>query len=193
MVTVEGKDYDIGFVEGCFTSNDLAANLPLYPGCGTGYTTPDLYANRDGVLTSQPWWGKADLALAIANAYQVAAVAAKAAALAANPGTNDCAYLPNLNGGIVCADSPYFAYAANSSPPYYDGYMFYEYGSTIDYYTRQSGYFAVVQSAPASGPSSVPGPLPILGLAAAFGFSRKLRKRIKLHKATSAVSASPGA
>ena len=41
--------------------------------------------------------------------------------------------------------------------------------------------------------ASVPGPLPILGLAAAFGFSRKLRKRIKLHQGTSAVSTSPGA
>ena len=39
----------------------------------------------------------------------------------------------------------------------------------------------------------VPGPLPILGLAAAFGFSRKLRKRIKLHRDTSAFSTSPGA
>ena len=41
--------------------------------------------------------------------------------------------------------------------------------------------------------NNVPGPLPILGLAAAFGFSRKLRKRIKLHRGTSAVSTSPGA
>ena len=40
--------------------------------------------------------------------------------------------------------------------------------------------------------ASVPGPLPILGLAAAFGFSRKLRKRIKLHKGTDAVSTSTG-
>ena len=44
-----------------------------------------------------------------------------------------------------------------------------------------------------SSQASVPGPLPILGVAAAFGFSRKLRKRIKLHKGTSAVSTSPGA
>ena len=50
-----------------------------------------------------------------------------------------------------------------------------------------------VQVNASRSPASVPGPLPILGLAAAFGFSRKLRKRIKLHKATSAVSASPGA
>ena len=41
--------------------------------------------------------------------------------------------------------------------------------------------------------ANVPGPLPILGLAAAFGFSRKLRKRIKLHKGTSDISSSAGA
>ena len=42
------------------------------------------------------------------------------------------------------------------------------------------------------GTASVPAPLPILGLAAAFCFSRKLRQRIKLHKGTSAVSTSTG-
>ena len=36
-----------------------------------------------------------------------------------------------------------------------------------------------VQVNASASPASVPGPLPILGLAAAFGFSRKLRKRIK--------------
>jgi len=44
-----------------------------------------------------------------------------------------------------------------------------------------------------SSTASVPGPLPILGLAAAFGFSRKLRNRINLHKGISAVPTSPGA
>ena len=39
--------------------------------------------------------------------------------------------------------------------------------------------------------TSVPGPLPLLGVAAAFAYSRKLRKRIKLHKVTSAVSTPP--
>jgi hypothetical protein len=37
----------------------------------------------------------------------------------------------------------------------------------------------------------VPGPLPVFGGAAALGFSRKLRKRIKLHRGTSAASTSP--
>jgi hypothetical protein len=41
-------------------------------------------------------------------------------------------------------------------------------------------------------PQSVPGPLPILGVAAAFGFSRQLRKRIKRHRETSSVSTSIG-
>jgi hypothetical protein len=42
-----------------------------------------------------------------------------------------------------------------------------------------------------SSPSSVPGPLPVLGAAPAFGFSRKLRKRIKT--STNAVSIPTGA
>ena len=46
---------------------------------------------------------------------------------------------------------------------------------------------------PQLAPNSVPGPLPILGVAAAFGFSRKLRKRIKLHKGSSDISNSTGA
>ena len=50
-----------------------------------------------------------------------------------------------------------------------------------------------VQVTTSTSPASVPGPLPILGLAAAFGFSRKLRKRIKLHKGSSDISNSAGA
>ena len=42
------------------------------------------------------------------------------------------------------------------------------------------------QVAPASS-AAVPGPLPALGAAAAFGFSRKLRKRIKINKGSSAT------
>ena len=61
---------------------------------------------------------------------------------------------------------------------------------------RKLTYFDTISvqvNASSSGsPANVPGPLPILGLAAAFGFSRKLRKRIKLHKGTSAVSTPPG-
>jgi hypothetical protein len=42
------------------------------------------------------------------------------------------------------------------------------------------------QATPYTSPAAVPGPLPALGAAAAFGFSRKLRKRIKCSTNTSA-------
>ena len=71
-----------------------------------------------------------------------------------------------------------------------------DYRPVTDTFTTFSGYDGVINSSslsPVSPVANVPGPLPILGLAAAFGFSRKLRKRIKLHKGTSAVSTPPSA
>ena len=59
--------------------------------------------------------------------------------------------------------------------------------------TAQNFYQLEGISIPSQNTSDVPGPLPILGLAAAFGFSRKLRNRIKLHKGTSNISTSLGA
>ena len=50
-----------------------------------------------------------------------------------------------------------------------------------------------VNASSSDSPASVPGPLPLLGLGAAFGISRKLRKRIKPHRGTRAVSTSVGA
>jgi hypothetical protein len=63
-------------------------------------------------------------------------------------------------------------------------------GDTISVQVNPGGSLAQVNAG--GSLASVPGPLPILGVAAAFGFSRKLRKRIKLHKDTSAVSTPPG-
>lgn len=66
--------------------------------------------------------------------------------------------------------------------------MSFEYNDVIPdlNYTRQSGYLAVVQSAPAS----VPGPLPVLGLLVTWRASRKLRKRLNASKASTAHSRS---
>ena len=83
----------------------------------------------------------------------------------------------------------------------YDGSSFTagQYWNDISNEYQPGGYFTpqgIVEIKLGSGSSSgasVPGPLPVLGLAAAFCFSRKLRKRIKLHKVTSAVSTSPAA
>ena len=41
------------------------------------------------------------------------------------------------------------------------------------------GHSAWAQATPYASPAAVPGPLPLFGVAAAFGYSRKLRQRIK--------------
>ena len=64
----------------------------------------------------------------------------------------------------------------------------------LDLYSSGSYFGNYSATAPVpSATASVPGPLPIFGVAAAFGFSRKLRKRIKLHRGSTAVSTPPGA
>ena len=119
---------------------------------------------------------------------------------------------PNVDYSLGAMSGPWFAY--NIGSPYvgdlrqnnYAYYMTSKYTlagwHTADGYVPMDthGYYlneyrpvvwARSSLVPSGGTSSVPGPLPILGLAAAFGFSRKLRKRIKLHKGTSAVSTPP--
>jgi hypothetical protein len=55
-------------------------------------------------------------------------------------------------------------------------------GSTI-YAATGSGVSIAQQSGPT--PSAVPGPLPLFGAASAFGFSRKLRRRLRAAASTS--------
>lgn len=50
----------------------------------------------------------------------------------------------------------------------------------FDLFSPGGGKITVAQDTIFTGTPSVPGPLPILGIVSAFGFSRKLRKRIKL-------------
>lgn len=50
-------------------------------------------------------------------------------------------------------------------------------------------HWAQATLVPAGGSANVPGPLPALGLAAAFGFSRQLRKRIKASSNSSSAGA----
>ena len=97
-------------------------------------------------------------------------------------------------------DDPDYAIYAISGTSTYVGQTFTSLGLTPRSYTWSWGSGGTADSitmqignSAAPGPASVPGPLPILGLAAAFGFSRKLRKRIKLHKGTSDISTSAGA
>ena len=119
-------------------------------------------------LTDMPWWGSGDLANQFAAAV------------------GSSSSLPSMSSTY----GPFFIFASGT----YDGCL-----SSCEYvkYYIPSGagvsgpgnwpadrsadsYFATATLAStSSATASVPGPLPILGVAAAFGFSRQLRKRIK--------------
>jgi hypothetical protein len=45
-----------------------------------------------------------------------------------------------------------------------------------------------VNASSSGSPANVPGPLPLLGLGVAFGFSRLLRRRVRLRSKTSELS-----
>ena len=100
----------------------------------------------------------------------------------------------NFRLGLGGATGPIFAFQYTPPITTRISYFNISTGQTGDAQDFGGSYpWARSSLVPSGGTSSVPGPLSILGLAAAFGFSRKLRKRIKLHKGTSAVSTSPGA
>ena len=132
---------------------------------------PEFETPENGGL--MPWWGSSTDALVFATA------------VGASLGT------PNSGGRV----GPRFSYAASGvaewTPSTYNpagGTAHLLWSSPPSFYT-----YTKATLVPAAGSASVPGPLPILGLAAAFGFSRKLRKRIQLHKGTSDISVSTGA
>ena len=93
---------------------------------------------------------------------------------------------PNQDTGPLSASIDLSAYAGTNSR------LTFKWTVPEDYTGPANAQLDNVRLTQGSG-VNVPGPLPILGLAAAFGFSRKLRKRIKLHKGTSSVSTPPGA
>ncbi len=62
------------------------------------------------------------------------------------------------------------------------------YVQDVNYGDNFGGYTVKLFRGADVSPASVPGPLPALGAAAAFGFSRELRKRIK--GSTNALSSS---
>jgi hypothetical protein len=102
-----------------------------------------------------PWWGNSTMAYDFATAI----------------GTNLGIYVENPGG-------PLFAYDMQSTNNYY----WFSYADNS--FNISNGYIGTDQvrfyaeATPLAAPA--PGPLPLFGAAAAFGFSRKLRKRIKL-------------
>ncbi|MFN7738718.1 MAG: hypothetical protein ACK5RA_00450 [Cyanobacteriota bacterium] len=114
-------------------------------------------AANGGVM---PWWGSGSLASQLALA------------LGAGLGLNQpgCGSVCTTQGPLFAYDLPgnYFAYYYDSNTPSTAQII-----SVPPTLTKQYAQATLI-------PSQVPGPLPLLGAAAAFGFSRKLRKRIKL-------------
>jgi hypothetical protein len=120
-------------------------------------------AANSGVM---PWWGSSslasDFAMAVGSAFGS----------------------PNVGPGR----GPYFAYAEVSMGPVSIFFRKND-GSFSSSLTAKQVEVSWAQATPLAPPAApVPGPLPALGAATAFSFSRQLRKRIK--RSTNAISSS---
>ena len=157
IVNVGGQDYDVTTFTGSY--NDHKSKFAQTPG---------------GVM---PWWGDSSLATQFSNALGYSLGAPNSIE------TLSAGSQKNINVG------PYFAY--NSIV---DKITFLLSDTAATYHPNPSPLIFSVdlnssvtwaQVAPKpkprdTEPSTVPGPVPAIGAFAAFGFSRKLRKRIKL-------------
>lgn len=157
-VSVGGFDYDVTTFTGTYKDNVSKFETPA----------------NGGVM---PWWGDSGLASSFASAVW-----------------DSLGLIPN-NGYQPVAAAPLFAYqwvAGGTRYLIFDDRIQFEY-VYIDglnaLHTGQSesnvndsqtwAQVTLVSTTTGGSSANVPGPLPILGLAAAFGFSRKLRKHIK--------------
>jgi hypothetical protein len=165
VVTVNGQDWDVTTFTGSY--NDNVSKFET--------------AANGGVM---PWWGSS------ADAATFASVVGTS--LGSN---NQFTELDPTTGPFFAErlDTLLFGAAQYLFTTSVDSQNFFSYSFTSQSRTWTWAQATLVPAAPAAGSANVPGPLPILGLAAAFGFSRKLRKRIKLHRGSTAVSTPPGA
>jgi hypothetical protein len=145
------------------TVNSLQYDVTTFFGTYNANTSQFATAANGGVM---PWWGSSSLASQFATQ------------VGSNLGTG------NEGAG------PLFGYQIstnNSSQVTTNVLVPSSVIITVDVSKAQSYYWAKA-SLVAQPAAPVPGPLPALGAAAAFGFSRQLRKRIK--RSTNAVSSS---
>jgi hypothetical protein len=162
VVTVGGVQYDVTTFTGTYNAN--TSKFAQTPG---------------GVM---PWWGDSSLATQFSNAlgYSLGAPNSIETGSAGSP--------TNMNVG------PYFAYnsivdkitfqlsdTAATYHPNLSTLIF-----SVDVNTSVTWAQVVAPEPKNPKTSTVPGPVPAIGAFAAFGFSRKLRKRIKLTSNTSA-------
>jgi hypothetical protein len=150
VVNIGGQDYDVTTFTGSY--NDHKSKFAQTPG---------------GVM---PWWGDSSLATQFSNALGYSLEAPNSIE------TLSAGSRKNINVG------PYFAY--NSIV---DKITFLLSDTAATYHPNTSPLIfsvdlnsSVTWAQVAPKTSTVPGPVPVIGAFAAFGFSRKLRKRIKL-------------
>jgi len=150
FVKVDGQYWDVSTFDGTYNANKSKFET----------------AANGGVM---PWWGSEHLATSFADAVLFSLG------------------FPNaLNPGSAIF-APYFAFRPfTASNTLFILSVYRGVGPGGAYFVQgtnqNTGDFTVTwaQATPAvQGTPAVPGPLPILGVAAAFGYSRKLRKRIK--------------
>ena len=159
VVNVSGYGYwNVTTFEGSFYNNTTQFALPA----------------DDGVM---PWWGSQTAAEAFANAVRNQLP----------PAINCSTCEPPTSGG------PFFGYGTNELGGQPIQYSYFQYptsnprlGGAVS--TYQPGSFTSVWAKADPAASTVPGPLPALGAAAAFGFSRKLRKRLKASGSVSSTA-----
>jgi hypothetical protein len=141
-------------------------------------TVMGTYTNLAAQLRTMPWWLKTNLAGEFANKVGAAFGSPNSFPSGTNPPS-----FTNQNRG------PYFAFYDDYDGPlspltYSDSYWWSNGGNvssnpastTISASLNRTWAVAVLNN---NNNTPVPGPLPVFGAAAAFGFSRKLRKRIK--------------
>ncbi|MFN9619070.1 MAG: hypothetical protein ACK55X_05085 [Synechococcaceae cyanobacterium] len=109
-----------------------------------------------------PWWGNESLAEQFATAVGVS--------------------LGTPTYGVY---GPEFAHSLSPTlfgGTYVNGEVFQAPSTVLNFgwLTYESGTYATATLAPPPPPAAVPGPLPLFGAAAAFGMSRRLRRKIQL-------------
>jgi hypothetical protein len=147
------------------TVNSVQYDVTTFTGSYASSTSKFETAANDGVM---PWWGDSNLAKQFATA------------VGSSFGN------PNNAVGFDCDTTcgPIFGYVANLGGfpnNFGKGWIRLPDGNIVDLPIQpQTASFTWAQVALVAAPAPAPGPLPLFGAGAAFGFSRQLRKRIKL-------------
>ena len=151
IVNISGIDYDVTTFVASFDDPAVSAKFATPANGGT-----------------MPWWGDQTTAIIWSNAVNTAL------------GTPNTVNLFGTNR----PSGPRFAWEIFDSSPGNEQVRFASFlpfiNGTVSSVTEGPALRTSAEVLPSPSPTSVPGPLPIFGAAAAFGMSRRLRRRIRL-------------